>query len=75
MIWYLPLVRALRRHIEEDHLEQDGAMDELRFSEEFLAYSEWSDDEIVRIGCPWSEHCSCEWEVKGRIHIDLEVIG
>jgi|TARA_R110002096_G_scaffold268459_1_gene462321 hypothetical protein len=75
MMWYIPLVRALRAHIERKHLEQDGAMDELRFTEEFLAYSEWSDDEIVRIGCPWSEHCHCDWEVKGRIHIDFEVIG
>ena len=34
MMWYIPLVRALRAHIERKHLEQDGAMDELRFTEE-----------------------------------------
>jgi hypothetical protein len=56
-------------------MDQRGAMDELDYTEEFLAYSEWSDDEIVRISCPWSEHCQCDWEVKGRIHIDFEVIG
>lgn len=75
MTWYRPLLRALRAHIEEHHMDQRGAMAELDYSEEFLAYSEWSDEEYVRLGCPWSEHCSCKWEVQGRIHIDLEVIG
>jgi hypothetical protein len=75
MMWYQPLLRALRAHIEQNHLEQRGALDELDYTEEFLAYSEWSDDEIVRIACPWSDHCQCNWEVKGRIHIDFEVIG
>ena len=50
MTWWTPLLRALRAHIEQNHLEQRGAIDELDYTEEFLAYSEWSDDEIVRIG-------------------------
>ena len=75
MTWWTPLLRALRAHIEQNHLNQRDAMDELDYTEEFLAYSEWSNDEIVRISCPWSEHCECTWEVKGKIHIDLEVIG
>ena len=52
MMWYTPLIRALQAHIEQNHLEQRGALDEVDYTEEFLAYSEWSDDEIVRISCP-----------------------
>ena len=75
MMWYTPLLRALQAPIEQNHLEQRGAIVELDYTGEFLPYSEWSDDELVRIRCPWSEHFPCDREVKGRVHIDVGVIG
>jgi len=70
-IWYEPLVEALRHHIESNHMDQDDALDELRFLEEHLAYSEVGDDEKIEIGCPWSSHCKCEWKIEGHITIKL----
>ena len=29
MMWYTPLLRALQAHIEQNNLEQSGAIDEL----------------------------------------------
>jgi len=70
-IWYEPFIHALRIHIEENHMDQRGALDELRMTEEHFAYSEFGDDEKIRIGCPWSQHCNCDWEVSGHIVIKL----
>jgi len=73
-IWYEPLLEAMRHHIEEKHMMEDGALDELRFTEEFLSYGEFSDDEKVRLNCPWSDHCKCDWEIEGHITFKLERI-
>jgi len=70
-IWYEPFIHALRIHIEENHMDQRDALDELRMTEEHFAYSEFGDDEKIRIGCPWSQHCNCDWEVSGHIVIKL----
>lgn len=73
-IWYEPLVEALRHHIESNHMMKDGALDELRFLEEHLAYSEFGDDEKVEVGCPWSMHCNCGWKIEGHITFKLDRI-
>ena len=70
-VWYWPLLQALRRHIAEKHLEERDAMDEIGYTEEYLAYSHFSDDEKVRIGCPWSLHCKCEWSIEGHVEFKL----
>jgi hypothetical protein len=70
-IWYEQLLNALRLHIGEFHMIESGALDELRFTEEHLAYSRFEDEEIVTIGCPWSIHCKCKWEVEGKIEFQL----
>jgi len=70
-IWYEPLVEALRHHIEANHMNEKYALDELKFLEEHLAYSEVGDDEKIEIGCPWSQHCKCEWKIEGHVVIKL----
>ena len=70
-VWYWPLLKALRHHIELNHLDQDGAMDEIQYTEEYLAYFSSYDDEKVKIGCPWSLHCKCEWSIEGHIEFKL----
>jgi len=59
-IWYEPLIDALRLHIESTHMMEESALEELKFAEEDLAYSEFSDDGKVKIVCPWSIHCNCQ---------------
>ena len=70
-IWYEPFIHALRIHIEENHMNQRGALDELRMTEEHFAYSEFSDDEKIVIGCPWSQHCDCHWQIEGHVMFSL----
>jgi len=70
-IWYEPFIHALRIHIEENHMDQRGALDELRMTEEEYAYMEVGDDEKIRLRCPWSSHCGCNWQVEGHIVIKL----
>ena len=70
-VWYWPLLQALRHHIELNHLDLDGAMDEIEFTEEGLAYGHFSDDEKVSIPCPFSIHCKCEWSIEGHIEFKL----
>jgi len=65
--WYWPLVQDLRKHIEDNHLDQRGALEEVEFTEEYLHYESFSDGEDVTVICPWSNHCSCTWESKGHI--------
>jgi len=66
-IWYESLLEALRHHIEAKHMDQQDALDELRYTEEFLHYESFQNDETVTIACPWSEHCNCTWEVSGHL--------
>jgi len=70
-IWYEPLLNELRLHIEYAHMDQDDALEELKFAEEDMQYSEFGEDEKVKIVCPWSIHCDCQWEVEGHIEIRL----
>jgi len=70
-IWYEPLLNELRLHIEYAHMNEDNALDELKFAEEEFAYGKYGDEENVRIGCPWSIHCNCKWEVEGYLEIRL----
>jgi len=70
-IWYEPFIHALRIHIEENHMDQRGALDELRMTEEEYAYMEVGDDEKITLGCPWSSHCDCDWRVEGYIVVRL----
>ena len=70
-IWYEPFIHALRIHIEENHMNQRGALDELRMTEEEYAYMEVGDDEKITLGCPWSQHCNCDWKIEGHIVIGL----
>jgi len=70
-IWYQPLVEALRIHIEKNHMMEEDALEELKFAEEEFAYGKYGDEENVRIGCPWSIHCNCKWEVEGYVEIRL----
>jgi hypothetical protein len=71
-IWYEPLLEALRHHIEQNHMNEDGALGELQFTEEYLSYAHFGDDEKVKIGCPFSQHCQCDWEIEGHITFKLE---
>jgi len=73
-IWYEELVEALRHHIEANHMNEKYALDELKFTEEHLAYSDFGDDERVVVGCPWSQHCKCDWQISGHITFKLERI-
>ena len=71
IIWYQPFIDALRKHLEENHLDLDGIYDELNLTEEHFAYSEYSDDEKVVLGCPFSSHCNCDWQVEGHVMLSL----
>ena len=66
-IWYEPLLQAMRHHIEEKHMDQPDALQELSLTEEFLEYESFRNDETVTLGCPWSIHCNCTWEVSGHL--------
>jgi len=70
-IWYEPLLHALRVHIEQKHMNEDGALDELKFTEEYLSYGEFGDDEKIRLNCPWSDHCNCSWAVEAHTILKL----
>jgi hypothetical protein len=72
-IWYEPIVEALRHHIEANHMNEKYALDELKFTEEHLAYSKFGDEENISIGCPWSIHCNCEWEYERKVILKLVV--
>jgi len=72
-IWYELLLESLRHHIEANHMNEKYALDELKFLEEHLAYSNFGDGEKVEIGCPWSQHCKCNWTVAGVIHFKLDI--
>lgn len=71
-IWYEPLTEALRHHIEAKHMDQPDALDELKFTIEHFEYSKFENGEIINIGCPWSKHCKCSWEVSGEINFKLD---
>ena len=70
-IWYEPIVAALRHHIEENHMMERGALDELRLTEEHFAYSKFKDGELISIGCPWSIHCQCNWKYERQVILKL----
>jgi len=70
-VWYWPLLQAIRKHIESNHLDQVDALKEIEFTEEGLAYGHFSDDEKVTIGCPWSIHCKCDWKIEGHVEFKL----
>jgi hypothetical protein len=65
-IWYEPLVEAL-------HMMEEDALSELKFTEEYLDYSHHHDGDLVTIGCPWSQHCNCDWKSQGRVTFKLEI--
>jgi len=65
------LIHALRVHIEQKHMNEEGALLELQMTEEYLSYGEFGDDEKIKIGCPWSEHCNCSWEVEAHTILKL----
>ena len=71
-IWYEPLLEALRHHLEENHMNEKDVLRELGFTEEYLSYETFGDDEKVKIGCPFSQHCKCDWEIEGHITFKLE---
>lgn len=73
-IWYEPLVEALRHHIEAEHMDQEDALTELTYTEDYLSYAGMVDDEKVVIGCPWSQHCKCQWKIEGHITFKLDRI-
>jgi len=70
-IWYEPLLHALRVHIEQKHMKEEGALLELQMTEEYLYYGKFGDEEKIKIGCPWSEHCNCSWEVEAHTILKL----
>ena len=70
-IWYEPFIDALRIHLEENHIDLHGVVDELRMTEEHFAYSDYGDDERVVLGCPFSSHCNCDWQVSGHVMLSL----
>lgn len=70
-IWYEPLVEALRHHIEANHMNEKYALDELKYTEEHLAYSKFGDEEMIYIGCPWSIHCNCNWIYERQVILKL----
>ena len=65
--WYWPLIQDLRKHIEDNHLDMEYALDEVDYTEEYLHYESYRDGEDVLITCPWSQHCKCTWQTKGHI--------
>jgi hypothetical protein len=69
--WYWPLIQDLRKHIEDNHLDLRGALDEIDFTEEYLHYESFTDGEDVSIKCPFSIHCSCDWNVSAHIEFKL----
>ena len=71
-IWYEPLLHALRVHLEQKHIDLDGALDELKFTEEYLYYESFKDGENVQLICPFSKHCNCKWEASGQINFKLD---
>ena len=69
--WYWPLLQDLRKHIEDNHLDQEEAIAELGYTEEYLHYESFRDGEDVSLTCPWSIHCKCDWEVKAHVEFKL----
>ena len=69
--WYWPLIQDLRKHIEDNHMNLRGAMEEIDFAEEYYAYESFSDSEDVSLTCPFSEHCSCDWKVTAHVEFRL----
>ncbi len=69
--WYWPLIQDLRKHIEDNHMDLRGALEEVDFTEEYLAYGSFADDEDVSISCPFSIHCSCDWEFAALVELKL----
>ena len=70
-IWYEPLVEALRHHIEQNHMDQPDALDELKYTIEHFEYSKFENGEIINIACAWSWHCSCNWSVQGQLRFKM----
>jgi len=70
-IWYERLIEALRHHIEAEHMNEYDALQELTLTEDYLAYESFTDGERVVIGCPWSQHCKCDWRIAGDINFKL----
>jgi len=71
--WYWPLIQDLRKHLEDNHMDQRGAIEEVDFTEEYLAYGSFTDEEDVSIICPFSEHCSCDWKVTAHVEFKLNL--
>jgi len=69
--WYWPLIQDLRKHIEDNHLDLRGALDEIDYTEEYLHYEKFADGEDVSLTCPFSIHCSCDWEVTAHVEFKL----
>lgn len=69
--WYWPLLQDLRKHIEDNHLDDDDPYLEIRITEEYLAYESFTDGEDVSLTCPWSNHCKCDWEVNAHVEFKL----
>ena len=65
--WYWSLIQDLRKHIEDNHLDMQYALDEVDYTEEHLHYESFRDGEDVVITCPWSIHCKCKWQTSGHI--------
>lgn len=69
--WYWPLIQDLRKHLEDNHIDERGAMEEVDFTEEALSYGCFSNGEDVSMVCPFSIHCSCDWEVTAHVEFKL----
>jgi len=70
-IWYEPLLHALRVHIEQNHMNEEDAIQELQYTEEFLYWEPFRDGAEVKLTCPWSQHCNCNWSAYGNIEYKL----
>jgi len=74
IIWYEPLIEALRHHIESEHMMEEDALIELTYTEDHLDYASQCDGDLVTIGCPWSQHCNCDWKVEGLVNFKLKIV-
>ena len=74
-IWYQSMLESLRHHIEASHMDEDDALSELQYTEEYLHYEKFRNDESVTLTCPWSIHCSCKWEVSGDLTYHFKPLG
>ncbi len=68
MMWYDPLVKIYRDHLEKEHHHNEYGPEEVRFLEEHLHYESFkhADEESFRccfVDCKWSQHFTVNFDL------------